>query len=151
MDENEYKEVYHSVNKQRCAFEKATLTRRFACENVIKINIAEREATGCTDPGAQQQCTQLLELLRQNSAFVLKIPHISGPLPHAKEMKVQCGGLIGLQTVLHECPSDMFLVNNIYELVKDAEEQFNGMSNLPFQDIVKSIATFEGRRKRKKD
>jgi hypothetical protein len=151
VDEKEYKEVYHSVNSLKCAFEKATLTRRFACEKYIRINIAEREATSCSDPAAQEQCKQLLNLLHENSSFALQMPHSSSSLPHAKEIKVQCGGLQGLQLCLQGPGENTVIVENIHGLINNAISTYGKLENLPFNEIVKSIASFEGRKRRRKN
>lgn len=149
MDESEYKEVYQSVNKLRCIFEKAILTRRYNCEKVIRINIAEREAAGCDDQTAQQQCHKLLRLLRKNATFSLKMTHIKGPLPHAKEIKIQCGGLNGLQHTLANSLSASINTANIHGLIQVAIKNFLTLDELPFQEIVKSITAYEGRKRRK--
>ncbi len=60
MDEQEFKEIYDAVNDRRCVFEKAALTRMFACEKLIRMNIAEREAAGCSNGAAQNQCSECL-------------------------------------------------------------------------------------------
>ena len=149
MDESEYKEVYQSVNKLRCVFEKAILTQRYNCEKVIRINIAEREAAGCDDQTAQQQCQRLLEMLRKNAAFSLKMTHIQGVLPHAKEMKIQCGGLNGLQQSLVDTGLPSVSTENIVGLIQAATKFFHILDELPFQEIVKSITAYEGRKRKK--
>lgn len=150
MDEEEYKDVYNSVNELRCVFEKAILTRRFQCEKLKRINIAEREAAGCCDPVAQHECDRLLKLLRKNSAFALGLTQVSGPLPHAREIKVQCGGILGLQQALTSTPMVSTLQVNIFQCVQQAKMEFNDLQGLPYQKITQAIAHFEGRRKRKK-
>lgn len=147
MDEKEYRDLYHSVNTTRCAFEKAVLTRRFGCSKLAKINIGDREAASCTDPEAQQDCMALLDLLRTNAAFVLKITHVSGSLPHAKEIRVQCGGLKGLTAAMYH-PDDLGSgVRDIYGLIKDAHQLFGDLEQLPFPEIIRSISLFQGRKR----
>lgn len=148
MDEDEYKDVYNSVNQLRCVFEKALLTRRFHCEKLQKINIAEREAVGCSDPVAQQQCDRLLGLLRKNAAFTLKLTHVNGPLPHAKEIRVQCGGILGLQQVLSPATLTPSPLINIFQCIQQAQAEFHDLQQLPYQQITQAIAHFEGRRRR---
>ena len=149
MDEQEFKELYQTVNDRRCVFEKAVLTRRFACEKLIRMNIAEREAAGCSNPAGREQCGRLLERLRQSAAFSLKLTHVTGPLPHAKEMKVQCGGLLGLQRNL-DPEAEAGGVANIFALIESAKVTYGKLSAFPFQEIVKSVTAFEGRRPRRK-
>lgn len=151
MDEKEYKEVYASVNGLRCPFEKAVLTRMFACRKLVKINIAEREAAGCTDAQAQRQCSELLERLRHDAAFLLKLTHVTGPLPHAKEVKVQCGGLLGLQDCVVGPSHARRGVPDIYGLIEEAKNKFGDLAHFPHQEIIQSVARYEGRRKRRSD
>lgn len=155
MDESEYKEVYHSVNALRCVFEKAVLTGKYNCEKATRTNIAEREAVGCTDPTAQKQCLNLLNLFRENAAFSLKMTHISGKLPHAREIRVQCGGLNSLAEILPNNSTEKVNsklstvgIGNIYGLVNAAANEYRGLDRLPFQEIIKSITAYSGRRKK---
>ncbi|HEC29010.1 MAG TPA: hypothetical protein ENI65_05435 [Gammaproteobacteria bacterium] len=150
MDESEYREIYHSVNNLRCCFEKAILTHRFSCKNLVKIMIADREGVGCSDQPAQEACHHLLDLIRKNATFVLKTSPSGGQLPHAKEIRVQCGGMIG---IYHALKPDMEIpagVEDIFGLIQEAGASYNGVDNLPYNDIIKTLSQFEGRKKRRR-
>jgi hypothetical protein len=151
MDEEEYKDVYHSVNSRRCVFEKASLTRRYQCENHVKINIGEREAAGCSNSDAQKQCHEFLCELRKKSAFVLKMTSISGntALPHAKELKVQCGGLNGLYKAVNN-EEVHASITNIHGLLNMAVNEHQEITNFPWQIIIQSVTEFTGRKRRKR-
>lgn len=150
MDEHEYRELYHSLNSNRCVFEKALLTRRFGCSQVARINIAEREAAGCSNPVALDTCTELLDQMHSKATFALGLKHVNGPLPHAREMKVQCGGLLGLEAVMYETESPEGTAD-IFELVANALTQFEQIDMLPYSLIMKYISHYEGRPRRKRD
>jgi len=148
MDENEYRDIYHSVNSVRCCFEKAMLTRRFNCINLVKINIADREAAGCSNETAQATCKELRKLIRQNAAFALKCSDSGAQLPHAKEIKMQCGGITGLYHALHDTEEAPDGVDDIYTCIQDAIKTYKQLEDFPFIEIVRDIARFKGRRKR---
>ena len=150
MDENEYRDLYHSVNQLRCCFEKAILTRRFGCAKLVKINIADREAAACSDPDAQIECKTLLGLLRKNAAFTLKTASTHNALPHAKEIRAQCGGLAGLAHTLNAEDEPPTGVKDIHDCIQEAKINFGDLQQLPYTDIVKVIAHFEGRKKRQR-
>ncbi|MBT8420466.1 MAG: hypothetical protein KJO08_06350, partial [Gammaproteobacteria bacterium] len=96
MDENEYRNTYQAVNPFPCSFRKAMLARQCGCRHQVQLHIAEREAVGCRIPSAHEDCRKLLDLLRRNARFTLKLMEPSDvPLPHGKEIKVQVGGLRG--------------------------------------------------------
>ena len=148
MDENEYRDLYHSVNQRRCCFEKAMLTRRFGCVKLVKINIADREAAACSDENACSDCDALLSLLRKNAAFALKTSSTHNALPHAKEIKAQCGGILGLALALEPDQAPVQEVKDIYACIHQAIDTFGSLDAFPYAEIVKTITHFEGRKRR---
>ncbi len=152
MDENEYRTVYHSVNTLRCLFEKAILTRRYQCSILVKYNIADREAIGCSQQTACNRCRQILTLLHEKARFALSNVSSKVQLGHAKEIKVQCGGLEGLQKVLNsDAPSDSSKnIIDINQLLDQLQQEFDSFESLPYAVIMQSVTRFEGRKRRKK-
>jgi hypothetical protein len=114
-----------------------------------RFNLADREGVSCTSETGSIRCKQLLDLLRQNAKFSLQMTNVPGPLPHAKEVKVQIGGMLGLQKLLHPQMCDEELVHDINGLANAAVQQYSSLDNLPYSEIVKSIVTFEGRLRRR--
>lgn len=123
MDEDAYKLAREELNPLACAFEKALLSRCCNCELATRKNIAEREMVACRSAVSRQNCRTLRELLHANARFTLKLSH-AGPIPHARELKVQCGGLIGLQRVVGEQS-----IQNIHGLVLRAQDKFHGLEH----------------------
>jgi hypothetical protein len=150
MDESAFRDARNSVNPQPCAFEKALLARCCQCGLAQRMNIGEREAVGCTDAAQRQTCLALRGQLQQNAAFALKLTHTQEPLPHVKEMKIQCGGLRGLQKVLSggaeagEGSDGM----GVSALVRLALERYITLDRLPYSEIMQTVAAFEIRRRR---
>jgi hypothetical protein len=146
MEENEYKKTYRSLNNAPCIFARAILRRCCGCSRSQKLFIAEREAVACKSPGGRQRCEEVLEVLRDKAAFALKLPQIDGPLPHAKELKVQCGGMLGLQESLtHETTE---VIDDIHHLLEQAFEEYGSAEALPYTEVVRSISSFLPRKKR---
>ena len=145
MDEEAYKAAREEINPLACPFEKAILFRCCNCELASRKNIAERETVSCRSAVARENCHTLREHLRANALFALGLTH-SGPLPHGKEIKVQCGGLIGLQRALH--PDRDAPVENVHALMLSAQQEFDSLEDFPYSEIIQSIAAYESRRKR---
>ena len=146
VDEDQYRSTYDTVNKRRCVFEKAVLTRRCHCSCSARLYLADREGIACRAEQANARCKLLLKLLRDNARFALKLTGSGDELPHAKEIKVQNGGLLGLQQLLQpEAPQDS--VVDIAALTVRGVEVFGSIQQFPYQEIVKSITRFEGRRR----
>ncbi|MCW8955941.1 MAG: hypothetical protein OQL09_03595, partial [Gammaproteobacteria bacterium] len=101
MDEDEYRQAYERINTIPCVFEKALCSQFCACSMSHMFRLADRHGAGCKSPSAQQLCAQLLDQLRKQTRFVFKISEIDGPLPHNKEIRVQNGGVSGLQKLVN--------------------------------------------------
>lgn len=127
-----------------CVFARALLIQAAVCEAARRIAVAEREAIACGDPLARAACGELLALLRQNSAFALKVKSTQRILPHAMNMKIQCGGLVGLRDVLDpRAPAP-----NVIDLVKRAHAEYGALANLPFSRIIQGVAHWQLRPRR---
>jgi hypothetical protein len=125
--------------------EKAILSRCADCAKSHKFNIADREATACEAPVARENCLTLHGLLHQNAVFTLKLMHPGEPLPHAKELKIQCGGLLGTQQLF---APEAAVVDNIHGLIGEIQQRFGSMQDVPYLDVVKAISAYEARRRR---
>jgi hypothetical protein len=146
VEEDQYRSTYKKVNERRCVFEKAILSRRCACVCATRFYLADREGVACDAAPAHKRCSQLIQLLRENAKFALKITTINGELPHAKEIKVQNGGLLGLQHVLRPDLNAQNVID-VAGLATLGERTFGSLEKFPYREIVKSIVAFEGRRR----
>lgn len=145
MDEKEYKKSYRDINHAPCVFAKAILRQCCACSRAEKLFIAEREAIACKSPGAHQICEAVLNELHQKARFALHLTHPEEILPHGKELKVQCGGLLGLQAALHPERDEATRVEDIYELLTAALERHDDTESLPYGQVVRGITRFQPR------
>ena len=146
-NESAFRDARKSINPQPCAFEKALLSRCCQCSLGQAIHIAEHEAVACTVDEARQACLALRAELRHRSVFALKLADADAPLPHTKEMKVQCGGLQGLQRVLAR-GSPTAAVEDVSALVQAALARYLALEQLPYSEIMQTVAAFEIRRRR---
>jgi hypothetical protein len=142
MDETSYRQILSANIQGACPFEKSILSNCAACSKAEKRNIAEREVVACNDREALGNCMELRDMLRHNFAFALRRPRIDGPLPHAQEMRMQCGGLKGLQYSLDESDE----VRDVSMLVAMAQQKFGGLSDVPYSLIVqRANIVYKGR------
>jgi hypothetical protein len=148
MEENEFRSTYQQINTTRCPFEKALNSRRCDCSQSQRFLLAGRDGVGCQSKSSQSNCFELLTQMRSKAQFALHLTKVNGPLPHNKEIRVQVGGLQGLQSLLDpELKADKPL-EDVSRIVSAAHEQFGSFEQLPFDQIIKSILSFVGRKKR---
>jgi hypothetical protein len=131
-------------NRPACVFERALLARCAACELAAKRLVGEGEAVACSSPVARAACVQLAGLLREKSAFALRLRQTAGVLPHAIIMKLHCGGLNGVKAVLDpEAPAP-----DVHRLVRLAMDRHGSLEALPYSEIVQGVAAWQGRRRK---
>ena len=148
MEEHEYREIYSAINERRCPYEKAINSRRCNCCQSKRFNLANREGVACKSAAGNLLCNQLLNIMRRKARFSLHVTHATSPLPHAKEIRVQVGGLLGLQKLLDPQAAEATTVDDIYGVTNTAMARYPGLDDLPYEEIMQSIVAFRGREKR---
>lgn len=151
MEEDEYRNTYQQINPIRCAFEKAILSRRCACGHAHKFCLAEREGVSCGHTARQARCAHFLSSIRKQAMFVLKLTSMDNTmqLPHAKEIRVQVGSLLGLNELLQLQPgADQ--IADINDLLDKSTDKYRDINELPFSQLIPAIQKMEGRRSRRR-
>ncbi len=141
VDEATFKRVLKSANPQPCPFDRALLSGCCACSLVDRHYIAERETLVCPQPAAQAACVEVLEQLRQNSVFAIRELRDAVQVTHAHNMKIQCGGLHGLQREVDGADD----VADVAALVSMARKRYGAADRFPYQVIVRSVAAWQSR------
>lgn len=148
MDEDEYKATYNELAAVRCEFEKALTNNLCKCSLSKHFWLADREGYACKFEENAAKCDELLKKVREKSRFLLKLQQTGGPLPHNMEIRVQAGGIEGLQKSLHPERIDQ-KVEDIADIVREALSVYGSMDELPYSKIVQSVAATKVRRRGK--
>ena len=146
MDNEIFRQTYSAINERFCPFEKSILTNNCRCSRAKRFCIAEREGVQCTADAAQVRCIAVLDLLRTQARFALKTTAERTALPHAKAMRVQVGGMRGIQAALEPDAEPPTQIEDIDALLEAAVARFGNLDALPFQTIVQQITAYRGRR-----
>lgn len=146
MDEDAYRQIYREINDRQCHYEKAILGLHCGCNRMRKLNLAEREAVHCEDEAGHRRCQRYLDSLRRAALFALRSRGEGQKLPHAKAIRLQVGGLRGLHHALHPQETVPQPIPDIDGLLDEAEKRWDDFERLPFDEIIKEMASWEGRR-----
>ena len=126
-----------------CVFTKALLARAAVCELAVRHSIGERDIIECGSPVARTNCRTLAALLHERARFVLRLPAPGHPIVHAQALRLQCGGLRGLQQALAAEQA------NVHRMVGTAHERHGSLTELPWEAIVDVIRDWQSRRPRR--
>jgi hypothetical protein len=147
MEEDAFKSALTEINDRKCGFERALLSRKHGCSLLEMFYIANRRGCNCKTEANAIECDAMLNLLRDKAKFVLHLKEIVLPLPHAKEIKIQMGGLTGLNKLMGIESSNVF---DIHNLIAQINEKFEDLDTIPMQDIMTEIQKIQTRRPKKK-
>ncbi len=132
MDESAYRQTLQATQPLQCPFAKALFSGCVACPLAGRINLAEREVIVCSKADAQQRCADMHDALRHNFGFAIHTLHDDAPIPHGQEMRIQCGGLRGLQDVLRGNAE----VTDVDGLMRAVLQRWPEEGEIPFSEVV---------------
>jgi hypothetical protein len=142
-NEEAYKQARDSVIALPCPFERALLSCCVGCFKSKRLLLAEREAITCSEAAANDLCKAFHRALHENARFALHMDPRQ-PWPFGKEIRAQCGGVLGLREVLDPEdaePADVAL------LVNQAIDQFGAIERFPYSRIMRGVVHYEPRRR----
>ncbi len=126
-----------------CPFAKALLNGQSGCCHAESFHIAERHGIHCTQKGGQQQCKTFSDQLHQQSRFALGITQLPQQMTSNMELRIQCGGINGLQHALGKETSS----TDIHQLVTEASSRFGGIAEIPYPEVIQSISRWSPRKR----
>lgn len=142
MDPAAYQELIRELEPAACPFAPAILSGCAGCSLAERRRVAEGERVTCPSPGQRERCLLLRAHLREHSGFALGLPDPAQPLPHAKALRMVCGGLGGLARVVGSGTAD------IRHLVDLLLEHHPGFEGLPWAQVMRSVSALPGRGRR---
>ena len=143
-NEDAYRDARESATAFKCPFERALLARCSECSLARRLLLAEREAISCTDEAARANCNAFCVALHEAARFALRV-EAGEAWPFGKEIRAQCGGVLGLKAVLGDGDES----TDIHGLVADGIGRFGGIEQLPYSQIMRGVVHYEPRRRRR--
>lgn len=133
----------------RCVLEKALITSTARCRHARSFELGERLGYECGSATCVLQCREWLQHLRSHARFLFRGNHEAGqPLTNHQEIRLQCGGLLGLGAIAGESPEKPLA--DVSSLLNGLAEEYGSIEEIPLQQVVPAIAAFEPRPHRKR-
>jgi NAD(P)-dependent dehydrogenase (short-subunit alcohol dehydrogenase family) len=136
--------------ENKCAFSQTLIGGQFGCahaEPVVRRGGAE---IACRSADAAQRCAILMPCLKAAALPAFGVEDDLLSMPHSVLVKIQFGGLLGVQRLLDGAGSDVDSVPDINALVERALEKFGALDAVPCADIVDVMIGFKPRRRGKR-
>jgi hypothetical protein len=142
MDPAAFEEVIRELEPAACPFAPAILSGCAGCRLAERRRVAEGERVTCPSPPQRERCLLLRARLREHSGFALGLPDPAQILPHAKALRMLCGGLDGLARIAESGTGD---IRNLVELLLARHPAFEG---LPWTQVMRTLSALPGRGRR---
>lgn len=131
----------------KCAFNATLIGDQFGCRHSAHVTRRAGPDVACQSPTANVRCAALFERLKQAALPAFGVEDDLLSMPHSVLVKIQHGGLLGLQRLVGGTPADPSAVTNIDELVEQALAHFQTLETLPCADLVRDMTSFKLRRR----
>ena len=130
----------------KCAFSAPLITHQFGCRKAEEVTRRGGPDIACTDGVAAARCEALFARLKAAALPAFGVEDDLLSMPHSVLVKVQYGGLLGVQRVLRAEPQVAERVDDIHTLVTEASLRFS--DEVACASLVADITSFKPRARR---
>lgn len=134
------------MDEYKCPFSAPLVTRQFGCTHAREVVRRGGAEINCADVAGHARCTDLFHQLKLTALPVFGVEDDLLSMPHSVLVKIQYGGLLGLQRLLHAEAQVAERVQDIQALVGDANLRFN--NQIPCASLTEDITAFKTRARR---
>lgn len=140
------------MSERICPFSSTLVQEDFACSNANPIVRRGGAEVACISEESHARCKQLFQGLKDAALPEFGVEDDLLKMPHSILVKVQYGGLLGLQGRLGTFAGPGSTVDDINRLVAAAVDRFGSIDTIPCKDFSDTIVNYKlpGRRRRNK-
>jgi hypothetical protein len=135
------------MQEYKCAFSNTLVTGQFACENGKSVTRRDGPDVVCVSEEAHQRCERLFQRMKQAGLPAFGVEDDLLSMPHSVLVKIQFGGLLGLQRSLGGNTAESAAVSNIHGLVDQAVGKHGGLDAIPCQAFVEDMTSYKLKRR----
>jgi hypothetical protein len=131
------------MEEHKCPFSTPLVTRQFGCTHAREVIHRGGTEINCMDVGAHTRCTHLFQCLKLAALPAFGVEDDLLSMPHSVIVKIQYGGLLGLQRLLKSEAQVAERVEDVQALVAEASLRYSG--EIPCAPLVDVITSFKTR------
>jgi hypothetical protein len=105
----------------------------------------------CTSDAAHARCQVLFGKLKETARPAFGVADDPLQMPHSVLVKIQYGGLLGLQRIVNPTLQGLPAVEDIEGLVRSAAERFSALEDVPYGDFCADMTGCRLPRRRRRE
>lgn len=133
------------MEEYKCAFNATLMGDRFGCAHARHVVRRGGPDVACVDSAGHERCRRLFEILKASALPAFGVEDDLLSMPHSTLVKIQFGGLLGIQRLLGSSGETVMDINS---LVEHAGRNFGDLETLPCQEFVTDITSYKTRRRK---
>lgn len=134
-----------------CPFSNTLLQDDFGCRYARQIVRRGGAEIACTAAAAHDRCTLLYRKLKDAALPAFEVEDDLLQMPHSVLVKIQYGGLLGLQRSMLKGDARQNRIVDIHALVDAAVEHYSSLEDVPCNTLVDDITAYRLSRRRTRD
>ena len=136
------------MEQHKCPFSAPLVSHQFSCTHAQEVIRRGGTEIDCTATSAHSHCEQLFHRLKAAALPAFGVEDDLLSMPHSVQVKIQYGGLLGLQRLLSGVAPAVERVEDINTLVRQAQAKFGSVEATPCDQLVADITAFKPRSRR---
>ena len=137
------------LEEQKCPFSAPLITHQFDCVHAKEVIHRGGTEIACNGGAVvQPRCDRLFQRLKAAALPAFGVEDDLLSMPHSVLVKIQYGGLLGLQRLLSDPAPAAERVENIDALLQQAQTKWGSMEAISCDSLVPDITAFKPRSRR---
>jgi len=136
------------VPAPKCPFQTTIIAEDFGCHFAQSVTVRNSPQVHCQSEQALQQCQRVYEHLKRAGLAGFGMEDDLTTTPHNVYLKIQYGGLLGLQARVSGTPVGECSLADIHQLLSAATHDGRDTDTLPYEDLVPLMQAQQTKRRR---
>ena len=141
---------YTVMENRICPFSATLVKDDFGCHHASQFVRRGGAEIACASASDHQRCMALLQAFKAVALPAFEVSDDLTQMPHSVLVKIQFGGLLGLQRSMHPDNAAGATVSDIATLVDAAEKQYTSISAVPCASLVADMTSHKLSRRRRR-
>ncbi len=132
------------MENYKCAFNGTLMGGGFGCDQAEQVIRRAGPDIACQSQAAHERCEQLFQRMKTAALPAFGVEDDLLSMPHSVLIKVQFGGLLGLQRQTGDLAA---VVNNVHALVDQALLKHGNLEAIPYSSLVQDMTSYKLKRR----
>lgn len=133
--------------EHKCPYSGTLVSELFACTQAKTVVRRGGPEVECISDSGHTRCVSLFQHMKRAALPAFGVEDDLLTMPHSVLIKIQHGGLLGLQRILGEVAGEASTVADINGLCESAVQRYRDVESIPYPTFVQDMTNYKLRRR----